>query len=63
MAKETDLQYAARQLNERKGLWRKISGETDTSYSTVRSIARGTNTNPTLGTVAKLVAYFKGKNK
>lgn len=59
--KETDLQYVARMLNERKGMMRKIAVETGLSYGTVRLIASGANTNPTVETLNSLINYFKGK--
>jgi hypothetical protein len=61
MAKETDLEYVVRQLGDRKGRWLAISIDTRVAYSTVRAIASGANTNPTLGTLEKLATYFKGK--
>ena len=63
MAKETDLEYVARQLNDRKGLWRKIAGQTDLSYSTVRFIALGKNINPTSKTINRLAEFLRGKAK
>jgi DNA-binding phage protein len=57
--KETSLQYVVRMLNERKGMMRKIAEDTKLSYGTVRLIANGSNTNPTLETLTSLVKYFK----
>lgn len=63
MAKETDLEYVVRQLADRKGQLLGISIDTRVAYSTIRSIASGENTNPTLKTLDKLVKYLKGRGK
>jgi hypothetical protein len=59
MDKPKSLTTLQRRLLRAKGYWPRIAAETDVNHSTVGRIARGDTPNPSIGTISRLVAWFR----